>query len=162
MEDDKRFVEFSGRDILISTPKKYLLGRDGGQLIRLENGLHSYDFSFQLPEKLPDSFEMFRGHIRYSVQVTLDAPWEGQKQFSREFNVASNVNLNDLPEVKIPCKSEEVETFCCFCICIDPDPLLTTVTLPYTGFVPGQNIPITIDFENKSEVEVLWTTINLP
>lgn len=156
--EDQRIVEFFGREVFISTPNNYLLRSDEGKLVELDSGTHSYDFSFQLPQELPGSFEAFYGHIRYNVEAFIDAPWDGKKELKLEFTVASNVNLNELPEVKIPCKSEEVTSFCYWCLCTS-DPLNLTVTLPYAGFVPGQNIPMTIDIDNKTTVEILWTKI---
>lgn len=168
VEDDKdqRLIEYSGRDILVSSPKHYVLGREGGNLIKLDSGTHTYDFTFQLPDKLPASFEASLGHIRYHVEVLIEAPFPIPKEFQHQFTVVADVNLNDLPEVKVPCKCEEVQTFCCCygclcCIFCPTDPLTVSVALPYAGFCKGQNIPVVIDFDNQSDIEVLWTKVNL-
>lgn len=44
------------------------------------------------------------------------------------------------------------KTFCCFC-CASP-PLCVDVRAPVSGYCPGQVIPITIDIENKSNVQL--------
>lgn len=44
------------------------------------------------------------------------------------------------------------KTFCCFC-CASP-PLSVDVRAPVSGYCPGQVIPLTIDVENKSNVQV--------
>lgn len=44
------------------------------------------------------------------------------------------------------------KTFCCL-FCASP-PLTVDVRAPVSGYCPGQKIPITIDIENKSNVQL--------
>lgn len=44
------------------------------------------------------------------------------------------------------------KTFCCFC-CTSP-PLTVDVRAPVSGYCPGQVIPIAVDIENKSNVQL--------
>lgn len=38
----------------------------------LNEGLHRFDFSFELPQNLPQSFESLKGHIRYRIKAYLE------------------------------------------------------------------------------------------
>lgn len=44
------------------------------------------------------------------------------------------------------------KTFCCFC-CASP-PLAVDVQAPVSGYCPGQAIPVQIDVDNKSNVQL--------
>lgn len=139
--------------------KTYLFGSKGGDNIEVSSGTHRYDFACSLPIQLPASFEASHGHIRYNVEAVLDIPWRFDKESKVKFTLARLNNLNDFPDLKLACRSEEIKRFCClFC---ESQPLMMTVTLPFSGFVPGQNIHVTINYNNKSDVEVNRTQISL-
>jgi hypothetical protein len=40
--------------------------------------------------------------------------------------------------------------FCC--LCCESGPLTMVLSLPVTGYVPGQDIPVTIEIDNASDV----------
>lgn len=50
-------------------------------------------------------------------------------------------------------KKEEKEKFYC-CCCCESGPMTLVACVPYTGFVPGQNIPLTIELDNNSNVAI--------
>jgi hypothetical protein len=49
-------------------------------------------------------------------------------------------------------KKENSKYFCCFCC--KSGPLTLATHLPARGYVPGQSIPMTIEVDNASDVEV--------
>lgn len=125
----------------------------------MSSGSYTYDFSGQLPLKLPEALEGKHGHIRYNVEAILDVPWRFDKKFKIPFTIERSDDLNEFPELKDPSKVEEIKRFrCLFC---RSGPLIVTVTLPCSGFVPGQRIPVTVSYNNNSDIEVKKTRIYL-
>lgn len=137
----------------------YLFGSKGGDNIEVASGTHRYDFACSLPSQLPASFEASHGHIRYTVEAVLDIPWRFDKETKVQFTLVRLNNLNEFPDLKLACRSEEIKRFCCsFC---ESQPLIMTVTLPFSGFIPGQNIHVNVNYNNTSDVQVDRTRISL-
>lgn len=105
-----------------------------------------------MPPSLPSSFEGEYGHVRYTITVTLDRPWKFDQDSKLAFTVISPVDLNKVDSVKKNHKLEMEKTFCCFCCASGP--LSVVVSLPTTGYVSGQTIPILADVDNSSNVDV--------
>lgn len=136
-----------------------MFGSSGATPSEVQPGVHRYEFACMLPPLIPSSFEGSYGHIRYHIEAVLDVPWGFDKEFKLQFHVIRIDNLNDEPALKLAAHNEEVKRFCC--LCCETDPLIVTVTIPYSGFSPGQTIPVTVKYHNKSDVEVTSTKINL-
>lgn len=150
--------EFVGREVYLNAVT-YLFGHENAETeIEMPRGIHRYEFCCTLPPLLPASFESKHGHIRYNVEVFSEFPRNFDKQFILQFTVIRNDDLNSDPELKIPCKYEGVKRFC---ILICGKPLTMTVNLPCSGFVSGQKIPVTINFDNKSGLLIYKTRIVL-
>lgn len=63
------------------------------------------------------------------------------------------LDLNyESPDLKTPVQLTDSKNFCCWPC--KSGPLLFTATLPQTGFVPGQSIPITLDIVNRSNIKL--------
>lgn len=155
---ETRTTTYEGKEIYMNT-KTYLFGASGATATEMANGTYRYHFSCQLPPLLPASFEGLHGHIRYNIEAVLDIPWRFDKKFIVQFIVVRNDNLNDFPDLKLACHSEEIKHLCClFCA---SEPLVTTVTLPYTGYAPGQCVNVQVDYNNRSGTEVERTKIAL-
>ncbi len=123
-----------------------------GAELELPAGEHTYPFTCALPPQLPSSFEGEFGHIRYTIKVTLDRPWKFDQDSKMAFTVISPVDLNQNPRVKEAFKLNLEKSFCCFCC--RSGPLALVVSLPVTGFVSGQTIPILAECDNASNVKV--------
>lgn len=121
-------------------------------------GVHRFDFQYQLPASLPASLKATRGSIRYSFEACLDIPWRFNEEFKSEFTVVRNDDLNKLPELKLPCEKGEIKTFCCYSC--KSGPFTMTVIIPYSGYISGQAIPVTVKYDNQSSVQVKRTKIN--
>lgn len=169
-------IRFRGHEIYLDS-KQYLLGRKNGNDISLLPGEYVYPFSCVLPPSAPCSFEGTYGHVRYIAKVVLDRPWKFDQGTKLAFTVISPLDLNhnhmlrvsNAPLLTISTKKSLFslvhfnffqqpvnltleKTFCClFC---QSGPLTVTMRLPSTGFVPGHIIPIFIDIDNASNVEV--------
>lgn len=154
---ESKMIDFDGKEVYINT-RSYLFGAEDGTPIEIAIGSHRYDFACQLPTRLPASFEASKGNIRYSIKAVLDVPWGPNKEFDLGFTVVRNDDLNLQPQLKIPCQSEEIKRFCCFCF--NTNPLIMTVTVPFTGYTPGETIDVEIAYENESSVEISSTKVS--
>lgn len=149
-------MSFDGKEAYLNS-KVYLFGHSGAEAIELPTGTHKYGLSFQIPPLVPASLEACHGNVRYHVEAVLDVPWGFDKECIVGFKVLRNEDLNHYPELKFATRNEEIKHFCF--LCRNSEPFIMTVTLPYSGFVPGQDIPITIKYDNKSDVEIPNTRI---
>ncbi|XP_059055527.1 arrestin domain-containing protein 2 [Achroia grisella] len=130
----------------------YLLGSNTGNEIEISPGKQVYNFTCTLPPVLPSSFEGEFGYVRYTVKVTLDRPWKFDQETKMAFTVINALDLNLNPSYREPIHIQLEKTFCCLC-CASP-PLSLDVQAPVKGYCPGQVIPIQVDVENKSNVQV--------
>jgi hypothetical protein len=151
-------IDYSGEEVYLNT-RSYLIGYEGKPGGYMPAGVHTFPFETTLPQKIPASFEGLHGNIRYNIEVFLDIPSRADLGHKVPITVVQNDDLNEFPELKLPCKQEELKKFCClFC---ESEPLLLTVTIPCGGFTPGSTIPISIEYLNKSNVQIDETRINL-
>lgn len=123
-----------------------------GSETELPPGTHTYPFTCALPATLPSSFEGEFGHVRYTIKVTLDRPWKFDQDMKMAFTVIAPVDLNLNPRVKEPFKLELEKAFCCFCCRSGPMAVITSI--PQTGYVSGQILPITCEVDNASNVNL--------
>lgn len=131
----------------------------GGGESKLEEGEQVYPFNISLPHQLPSTFNGEHGHVRYTAKVKVDIPWGKDKETEKIFQVIYPLNLNDEPSLAEP-KKEEKEKFYC-CCCCESGPTTLVVCIPYSGFVPGQIIPLTIELDNNSNVTIDSVKIKL-
>lgn len=122
------------------------------KLSELAAGRHTFNFMFLLAEGAPSSVELNNAHIRYRIRVICDRPWKFDLKYEFAFTVIRPINLNLDPQLKMPMQHDEVKTFCClFC---KSNPILITVSIPQTGFVVGQAIPIKVSINNQTSYEI--------
>jgi hypothetical protein len=151
-------VHFNGEDRYLNQ-KTYLYGNEGASASELASGTYRYSFECLLPDLIPASFEATYGNIRYNIKAVMDIPWRFDKEYELQFTVVRHDDLNEFPELKIATQDEKIKTFCC--MCCESEPFIMTVTVPYTGFARGQNIPIVVRLDNKSDVEIMAINISL-
>ncbi|XP_015121784.1 arrestin domain-containing protein 17 [Diachasma alloeum] len=109
-----------------------------------------FSFSFNLPEKLPSSFEGRYGRVRYSIKSTLEITKDSR--ISSEplaFTVAPVFYLNQHSLAPLPLSESHTKTFTGHL-----KPLSMSVFIPVRGFVPGQTVPLKINLKNESNVDV--------
>lgn len=149
---------FTGREDYLNQTT-YLFGSQSGKTLELPAGVTTYSFACVLPESLPSSFEGKYGQIRYNVKTVVDRPWKADKEFRLSFTVIKSEDLNLIPTLAIPSKSEILRHFyyCCF----KSKPFFMSVMTPYGGYVPGQTINITIFMNNQSSTDVEGTKVSL-
>ncbi|XP_017766321.1 PREDICTED: arrestin domain-containing protein 3-like isoform X1 [Eufriesea mexicana] len=130
-------------------------------LVRITSGYHEYPFTFQLPHSIPSSFEHYYGHIRYTVKAMMDRPWKFNHECKTAFTVISPLDLNEYRARCLGIQDEVVENFCCLCV-INQGSIRAEITMPFTGYVPGQSINTILDYKNSSSsVEISKVTTKL-
>lgn len=156
----RQSVSYSGREDYLNQTT-YLLGSQSAvNPIEMQPGVTTYSFACVLPMQLPSSFEGKHGNIRYSCKAVLDRPWKTDKEFRLSFTVIKTEDLNLLSSsFLVPSKSEIVRHF--YCCCFKSKPFFMSASIPFTGYVPGQNIEVTIKINNQSNVDVEGTKIAL-
>ena len=83
----------------------------GGENVSLEAGTHRYPFMFFLPPTVPSSFEGEVGHVRYTVEATMERPrWRSNRVTRSAFTVISVVDLNLQPTTWVQGNSNCVES----------------------------------------------------
>ncbi|CAG9805533.1 unnamed protein product [Chironomus riparius] len=138
----------------------YLFGEIDGDSAEVPAGIHTYKFSCRLPPNLPYSVDGEHGHIRYKVDACLDIPWTICDLHAKlPFTVARREDLNLFPELRMAQEVEEIKKFC-WGIC-DKNPLQIKIRLPKSGFALGENVHITIEYNNMSSHCVDRTEIAL-
>ncbi|XP_040168300.1 arrestin domain-containing protein 3-like isoform X5 [Anopheles arabiensis] len=145
----RRTVYYTAKRDHLSSMKVLVGAQQNGTPTELPAGEHIYEFACELPSHLPTSFEGTYGHCRYTAQVVLDRPWKFNITHKIGFTVVQPRDLNlQAPSIRLPSRMEDARVFCCGFW--RTKPLFVKVTVPFTGYVPGQAIPLTIDLHNLS------------
>lgn len=155
---DTQPIIYSGEKDYLNV-KTILQGSEGSDPVIIQSGVHRFEFECSLPYHLPESLETAHGYIRYTVEVLFDVPWKLDKKFKLPFRVRRRDDLNSEPQLKIPIHDEKIKTF--YCLWCESKPLIMTVTLPFSGFTPCQTMRVTVNYLNKSSVDVVRTKIAL-
>lgn len=155
----RRSLTYNGKEDYLNQVT-YLLGSQSStETIEMSAGVTSYNFACMLPPNIPSSVEGKYGNIRYSCKVVLDRPWKTDKEFRTTFTVIKNEDLNLSTSLMIPSKTEVLRHF--YCCCFKSKPFHMTTSIPVTGFVPGQTIPVTIMLNNQSNVDIEGTKVSV-
>jgi hypothetical protein len=151
-------IRFEGRHVYLNT-KSYVFGSPESNAVEMASGTYKYDFACPLLMLIPASFEGKHGHIRYHVEAVLDIPWRFNKEIKLQLTIARQDDLNEFPDLKTPVVFKTIEKYSC--LCFNSQHLMVTVTLPQSGYAPGQKIHVTVSYDNKSNVRVNRTVVCL-
>ncbi|KAL5273510.1 hypothetical protein ACFFRR_000320 [Megaselia abdita] len=137
---------FHGREDYLSTVN-FLLGSEKALSIEMPPGKSFYDFQCTIPKNCPSSFEGQHGHIRYEACLEIISP--GNAIIHTEGFTVSNITENNIkaPHLMVPINMESSRSFCC-----KSGDVNLYMDLPKTGFVSGEEIPITVKVENNAGV----------
>ncbi|GLG94127.1 Uncharacterized protein GBIM_01384 [Gryllus bimaculatus] len=115
--------------------------------ISLPPGTHSYPFRLILPLDLPSSFESKHGYVRYTAKAAIRRSGRFDHHCKSAFTVICPLDLNNEPDVQEPVqKKEEKRLF----FGLGGSPIRLEVSLPYSGYVPGQKCEADFEFENRT------------
>lgn len=127
--------------------KVFFIGSGKTERNLLQAGEHSFNFDFQLPLNLPESFTSSNAEIKYEVKVVNEIPWKFNEEVCTSFIVERRDNL---PAMKMPLTVEKTHRF--FSLNIFKD-LQMTVTLPKGNeYAAGSEIPIEIIYGNQGVI----------
>ncbi|RLU22498.1 hypothetical protein DMN91_004776 [Ooceraea biroi] len=113
-------------------------------------GLNRYPFHIQIPLNIPCSFEHKYGYIRYTIKAIIDRPWRFDHECKAAFTVITIYDLNAHRERCISLHDEVCKNFYTLC-CFDGT-MNVEITIPTTGFVPGQYIEVTLGLRNNNNI----------
>ncbi|XP_003245917.1 arrestin domain-containing protein 3-like [Acyrthosiphon pisum] len=135
----------------------FLVGAKGES--QLEVGDYVYPFNFSLPHEIPSTFKGQHGEVFYIAKVKINIPWRISIEKKTIFEVISPVHLNEEPSLAEPKTALKEKFYCCF-LC-KSGPMTLIAYIPYSGFIPGQSIPVTVELDNNSNVYVNSIEIKL-
>ena len=105
---------FSDFETIIDEKQILLEKNNNISELYLESDLINYPFKFILNlSYLPTSFEHREAHIRYWVKATIEIPWSINKEAIRFFTVINPLDLNLLPDLRLPHGVSDTKTICC-------------------------------------------------
>ncbi|CAI6363912.1 unnamed protein product [Macrosiphum euphorbiae] len=138
--------------------KFFLVGAEKGKS-QLEVGEYVYPFNFSLPHEIPSTFKGEYGEVFYTAKVKINVPLRMIIEKKTTFEVISPVHLNEEPSLAEPKTALKEKFYCCF-LC-KSGPMTLIAYIPYSGFIPGQSIPVTVELDNNSNVYVKSIEIKL-
>lgn len=126
-------------------------------------GIHTYNFSCQLPSEIPQSVEEKYGVIKYKVSAIPEIPFNFGSKISVPFTVMRKVNLSENPSLKKPITVLSQPKPVGFFGSPTTSSCNITVTLP-NGIIynKGEIIPVKIHFDDKKcQHDIYATKISL-
>ncbi|XP_055375402.1 arrestin domain-containing protein 17-like [Condylostylus longicornis] len=146
--DFKSNLSYSAKNNYINSTN-FLHGSQNGNAVTINTGTHVYKFTCSLPSELPSSVEGVYGRIRYSAKVVFNRPLKFNKIFTTGITVIKVTDLNnENPQIKLPSTLETQEKFWCFCC--TSQPFIIEATIPKSGYVCGECIPIKFNINNMT------------
>ena len=129
-----------------------------GSSVRLSRGSHKFKFVFQLPSPLPASISLENGGIAYRFKAKLSVAYGRDDKFSVCYSVGRIDDLNLYPALKAP---NQITEFKKLGLPRFLEPLTMICSTDRSAYVGGQNIYLTVNYDNKSGVQVVRTLIRL-
>ncbi|XP_034472983.1 arrestin domain-containing protein 3-like [Drosophila innubila] len=115
-----------------------------GELLQ---GRHTFTFCIPLPLDCPTSCVEWYGRISYEVSLVIDLSWRFNNVFKQPLTVLQTYNLNMYPEMLVPLVNEDIKYFCCWPC--SSGPVVSTLTIPFGGYAPGQRINYSLQIDNQ-------------
>ncbi|XP_069136977.1 arrestin domain-containing protein 3-like [Argopecten irradians] len=122
-------------------------------------GTFNYPVNFVLPETLPSAFEGGTGYVRYLIKAKVKIKGGIIYRVQHPFTVIAMLDLNTMPEARMPTQMQDTKTGCCWCC--ETGPVTCMMRLDRQGYVPGEGIPIYAEVTNSGTQSIRKTTISL-
>ena len=122
---------------------------------RLPIGVHTFPFSFHLPQDIPSSFHTVIGQIKYEIEAKIMRNGLFQKNHAIKalLKVENRTPRTDILRLySEPVTAIRTQQFSC--LFWKRGSVTATVNLPRTGFSPGEVIPISVDICNESSKQI--------
>uniref|UniRef100_A0A2A4K6V2 Arrestin C-terminal-like domain-containing protein n=1 Tax=Heliothis virescens TaxID=7102 RepID=A0A2A4K6V2_HELVI len=157
-----KLIKYVGREEYFNSNVE-LAGGSGAGVSHLPAHGQDFPFKFLIPSEAPSSFKGERGEVVYSMTANLifADPSLQNESVTKNFQVVAPFDLNmGSPKIRQPINLEFEEVYGCDCFC-SPDPMNIRVSLPISGYCPGQVIPVSFEVDNQSSVEITKITFQL-
>lgn len=150
--------EFSGQEQYFSS-FQFIFGVQNGPEQLVKPGYYAFNCLYRLPAHLPSTLKSLYGHVVYSVIVQVQSNSEAllQKEVIRDFRVLSQLDLNDYQNLRYKVENLTSEIYgcqCCCCTCCKSRVIDMVTVIPCGGYVAGDNVPIFIEVDNKSKLNI--------
>lgn len=126
--------------------------KDSQDMAHCPPGRYTYQFSLNLPPKLPASITLEHGYVSYFITAEVDLVGEKNIRDRKKVAIGSSLDLNAYSACKNPINRTEDKNMI-FMLCKSPA-LTIDVKLPQGGYVPSQIINFTVNVRNNSSVNV--------
>ncbi|XP_033749654.1 arrestin domain-containing protein 3-like [Pecten maximus] len=130
-----------------------------GDFVELDPGNYDYPVNFVLPQVLPSSFEGGTGYVRYLIKAKVKIKGGAVYRVQHPFTVIFMLDLNTIPEARMPTQMQDTKTGCCWCC--ETGPVTCMMRLDKQGYVPGESIYINAEVTNNGTSSISKTTISL-
>lgn len=137
----------------------YLFGSSRGDLKQFKAGIFTYQFRYRLPHAIPPSTKGKYGRIRYFIEASLQTNWEHDIYGRISFSIIRFEDLSNRFDLMLPISEEESVSFCCWSC--KTQPLHLFASIPFSGFIPGSVIRVTVKIDNRCGFDVSKTIISL-
>nr|ACO14794.1 Arrestin domain-containing protein 5 [Caligus clemensi] len=126
--------------------------------IMLQEGSHAIPFSIFLPPNIPGTFDHEKGTVFYSLYAKINFPYNlFDPNMTLEFKVEKMNLLSGTLLSPIQAPSEHKLSLCC----IGKGDVTTTIGMPQTGFLPGEELQFSLKVENETSKEIQSVTARL-
>ncbi len=119
-------------------------------------GYNKLDFQMVMPPNCPSGFVGAHGHISYVLTTILDQPGKLPMSINTALPVVELLDISSDPTLSSPVQSTDSKSFL-----FGSGKLNATVTLPRSGYVCGESIPLTVALDNTSSKDITRLDIAL-
>ena len=131
---------------------------------QLPIGVHTFPFSFHLPQDIPSSFHTVTGQIKYEIETRIMRKGFVNSIFQNNYAIKALLTIeNRTPRTDILSLYAEPVTVSktkrLTCLFWHRGSISATVNLPRTGFSPGEVIPISVDICNESSKQIRISSV---
>lgn len=138
----------------------FIFGSEDADPTEIGPGFHTFSFSNALPSNIPSSYDSKHGKVSYKVEAVFIIPWKLiNLKAKADVKVITQIDLNLDPSLKMPYYSEFSKRLRHWFILSKE--LQIKVGIPYSGYIPGHQVKIIFDVNNRSNVNVNKMTIEL-
>ncbi len=128
-----------------------LWSRERSPTGNLPAGEHSFPFSVQLPYQAPPSFKSSTGKIVYQMEAKITQ--SSMFKFNRHDKVTLDVR-SYVPRLCMQPKNGELDSSLTFSCCFNFGQVTVNCSLPRSGYVVAEAIPITMEIDNQSNKNI--------
>ncbi|XP_031636735.1 arrestin domain-containing protein 1-like [Contarinia nasturtii] len=120
---------------------------------RLATGAHEFPFQFEIPARIPSSFQGEYGFIRYTITISVVLPKLSTKEFEKRIFILRLTDLKDPDLQKQVTVSGSFNPYF-VCTCLPWFPLKIDASVDHTAYAPGSNIELEINVTNRSFCQI--------